>query len=151
GVIGNSPRAVSSALLAGKLLLFHSTNFGSMFTELTGRVAAFNEVGGLADMYVLSFANVDTLADRLRANCYDRLFIATGGFYDVITLEDMVVGGDLLIQLGLRDDQVDDEARTMMACARAISSDHARIAAFQSNWIGRCLTIFNVEPDIGAA
>lgn len=151
GVIGNSPREVRRAGLAGKHLHFESTNFGSAYTELMPRVTAYRRAGGHATIYVGAFANLRALAKKIRANHHDRIFVVTGGFYDSFSLEDMVFGGDLLELLEIPLQEMDDEARMMVASAILAHCPKERIALLQSNLIARCLDAFGMRDDIAAA
>ena len=150
GKLVNSPRAASAERLDGTLLHFHCTNLGTAFFELSKRAAAFQAAGGFADIYLGSFVNVGAIAARIRADSYSRLFVATGGFYEMLSFEDLVFAGELLACLGLAPDEMDDEARTMLACNQVAASDEERLDAFQTNWIGRWLIRLGKGADIGA-
>lgn len=151
GLIGNSPREVQRAGLVGKHLHFQSTNFGAAFTQLMPRVARFGEAGGRATVYVGAFANLRALAREVGARHYDRVFVVTGGFYESASFEDMVFGGDLLELLEIPTQEMDDEARLMVASAIMAHCSVERAALLRTDWIARCLTVFGMQDDIAAA
>lgn len=150
GIIGNSPRAVHSADLSGKLVHFSSTNFGAAFTEMVCRTGLFTAEGGNADLYVSCFHNVLAVSRLVRDGGYQRVFVGTGGFYDYVSLEDAIIAGQLLRAIEIDEDEADDEARTLMACAQAFTDPARVLRAFRSNWIGRALGLFGVDQDIEA-
>jgi phosphosulfolactate phosphohydrolase-like enzyme len=150
GVLGNSPCEVRPDLVRGKMVLFSSTNFGATFNEVMSWSRGFEAAGGQSFVAVATFANVDAVVAVLRREALDRVVVATGGFYDCISREDMVAGGDLFIGLGFDDREIDDEARAMVDAARACPSDVDRIASFGRDWIGRALVQFHHEADVAA-
>jgi phosphosulfolactate phosphohydrolase-like enzyme len=151
GVMGNSPREADPNAIRGKLVAFSSTNLGATFWEVMSWADNFITEGGVVTTVIASFANVTTVVKWLRHQDFDRIAIATGGFYDVASQEDMVVGGDIIAGLGLPVSALDDEARVMIGAASATSEPAIRVETFVSNWIGRSLKHFGMEKDIAAA
>lgn len=150
GVIGNSPRDAASALVHGRLVAFHSTNFGAAFTTVLAWRDVFTAAGGDASVVTATFANTARVAAYLRGQRFDRVAIAAGGFYNTVSIEDMVVGGDVLLALGCNEPLMDDEARLMVDAALARPDASSRLRSFRSNWIGRSLEHFGMEADIAA-
>lgn len=151
GVLGNSPREVRPAAVRGKLVAFHSTNFGAAFLEAAAWAAEFAARGGEPSLAVASFANAPAVSRWLRRRCFHRIGIATGGFYDVVSHEDVVVAGDVIASLRLPQELLDDEARVMVGAASALPTSQDRLASFTTNWIGRSLQHFGMIDDVAAA
>jgi phosphosulfolactate phosphohydrolase-like enzyme len=151
GVLGNSPREVRPAAVAGKLVAFHSTNFGAAFWEAAAWAAEFEARGGEPTLAVASFANTPAVSRWLRRRHFHRIGIATGGFYDVVSHEDVVVAGDVIADLRLPQEDLDDEARVMVGAASALPASRDRLASFTTNWIGRSLHHFGMLDDVAAA
>jgi|GEM_PF-4205881 len=150
GKLTNSPRHASTEQLHGTLLHFHCSNLGRAFFELSERASEFQVAGGIVDIYLGSFANVKAIAAQIGSQPYNRYFIATGGFYNMLSFEDLVFGGELLALLDIAPNQMDDEARTMLACNQAAPTENERLEAFQTNWIGRWLIRLGKGADIDA-
>jgi phosphosulfolactate phosphohydrolase-like enzyme len=150
GVMGNSPRAARPEIFEGQHVHFSTTNFGAAFTESARLVQRFNADGGRGELLVGSFVNAPAVGRMLRSESHDRVFLALGAFYDSPGLEDLVLGGDWLIEAGFRWQDLDDEARTMVLCASDLASTPDRLLAFQTGWIGQCLEFFEVGADVAA-
>lgn len=148
GIIGNSPRDAARADVAGRTVLFASTNFGAAFMELTAWASEFERAGGAVEIVVLTLANVDAVAAWIVANAFDRIAIGLGGFYDVVSEEDVVLAGDLIHRLSVPFTELDDEARLMVAAALAAGDQGDRLAGMRTNWIGRALAHFGMEADL---
>jgi phosphosulfolactate phosphohydrolase-like enzyme len=150
GVMGNSPRAAMPDILEGHHVHFSTTNFGAAFTESARLVEQFNEDGGSAEIWIGSFVNARAVGSMLRSGSHDRVFLALGAFYDSPGLDDLVLGGDWLIEAGFPWEDLDDEARTMVLCARGLANTPDRLGAFRTGWIGQCLQLFGVCDDVAA-
>jgi len=150
GVLANSPREARSDLLEGRVLHFFSTNFGRCLAEVVVKVTEYHEQGGSADVLLATFANADSVAARLRNDSYERVFLCMSGFYDHVSLEDDVLGGQILERIHIPFTDMDDEARSMVASARMLWSPEEQTTAFRTGWIGRCLERFGMAADIPA-
>jgi phosphosulfolactate phosphohydrolase-like enzyme/quercetin dioxygenase-like cupin family protein len=149
GVIGNCPsEAAACAELSGKLLHFQSTNFGSAFSEVALTVNEFRRIGGTAEIYIASFVNAAMVAKEISTLGYDRVLISCGGFYDNLSLEDDLVGGQIFSLLNLSMDELDDEGRVMLTSFRNFSTPIKQFEVLKSNWISSSLIAFNKEDDV---
>jgi phosphosulfolactate phosphohydrolase-like enzyme len=150
GCMGNSPREADADKLAGRLIAFRSTNFGALFHAVTGWAMRFRAAGGVPIVAVVSFANAAATAQWVGEIGFDRVIVATGGFYDCISQEDVGLAGDVISALRLPAAELDDEARVMLDAARHRESIADRLDHFRTNWIGRCLANFGMAKDIPA-
>jgi phosphosulfolactate phosphohydrolase-like enzyme len=150
GVIGNSPREAGADKLAGRLVAFRSTNFGALFYAVTAWARRFDAAGGAATVAVVSFANTVATARWARESDFDRAVVATGGFYDTSSQEDVGLAGDVISALRLPTTELDDEARIMVDVAHHRLNAFERVNHFRTNWIGRCLENFGMAEDIAA-
>lgn len=150
GIVGNSPRDAAVARVAGTMVAFSSTNFGAAYSELIAWRSRFVAAGGNPTIAVATFANVSRVAAWLNAGEFDRIAIALGGFYDVVSYEDVLLGGDLIRQLRHGDGDLDDEARIMAATSAHVPDLPSRLRHLRSNWIGQALATFGMDADIPA-
>ncbi|MGB0064869.1 MAG: 2-phosphosulfolactate phosphatase, partial [Terracidiphilus sp.] len=150
GLIGNSPVQASRIAWKGKHLHFKSTNFGAAFARVHELAREIRRRGGQVDVIVGSLANCAAIVRRIVSRHYDRVFVATGGFYESASEEDMIFGGDVFTGLGCVADDMDDEARLMLFAAQALPGTEARRAHLHTNWIGRALDRFGMADDIDA-
>jgi hypothetical protein len=97
-----------------------------------------------------SLSNTAAIVRRIASRAYDRVCVATGGFYENASLEDMVFGGDLVNGLGCNSHELDDDARLMRFAAEALPNPDARLESFHTNWIGRALDQFGMADDVDA-
>ena len=151
GVLGNSPREATPEKLAGRLVAFRSTNFGAQFYAVTKWADQFRKAGGVPTVAVAGFANLAATAQWINAFDFDRVVVATGGFYDVISEEDLYLAGDLIAALAIPTAAMDDEARIMVDVAQHRRDADLRLDHFRKNWIGQALASFGVAADIPAA
>jgi phosphosulfolactate phosphohydrolase-like enzyme len=147
GVVGNSPRQAASAFVKGCHIWFSSTNLGLAFTQITSLAHEFDS--GAIEVLLGTAANVEALALRLRRNPPERIFLILGGFYENPSFEDLHAAGRMIQLLELGWDELDDEARVMLACAIAVSPATLR-SILHTGWIGRCLKMFHAAADIDA-
>jgi 2-phosphosulfolactate phosphatase len=110
--LGNSPGQFTSDAVAGKVILFSTTNG----TDALGRAAEADPV------YFGSLVNVSELADLLRARTRrenEEIALVCSGTELCCSLEDMLAAGLLLEKLGARgeDWQLDDGALAVLAVA----------------------------------
>jgi phosphosulfolactate phosphohydrolase-like enzyme len=114
GIIGNSPLiAANCNSLKGNVLHFQSTNFARTFIDMFELISlCVNPI----DIYVISFANINCTAATLKHGSYSRFFLACGGFYESLSLEDMALGGSLVAALSEPRETLDDESLAMFAC-----------------------------------
>lgn len=150
GCMGNSPREADAGKLADRLIAFRSTNFGALFHAVTDWAIRFRAAGGAPIVMVVSFANAAVTAKRVGEIGFDRVVVATGGFYDCISQEDVLLAGDVISALRLPTAELDDEARIMLDAARHRPSAADRLSHLRTNWIGRCLANFGTAEDIPA-
>lgn len=149
GIIGNSPtEAAQCKELANKHLHFQSTNFGSSFTEVAEQAKAFINVGGNADIYVASFVNAQAVAKEIALADYDKVYIVCGGFYNCVSMEDDIVGGMILNELGFGYNDMDDEARMMLSLFRDFNTPEKQFEVLRTNWISSSLSCFGKEADV---
>ena len=99
-------------------------------------------------MYVASFANAISISTIIRELNYDRVFICCGGFYDSPSLEDEIVGGQILHELRLPMEKFDDTARIMLTVYRAYDTLEKQYEITRTNWIGSSLSTFDRQDDI---
>jgi len=144
GIIANSPlEACLTAELEGCLLHFQSTNFARIFIDLVEFAARCRAE---TDLYVISLANAVGTATALNRMGYDRVIVASGGFYEGVALEDVVAGGGFIDALGWDEAQIDDEAKTMVAAHRCYAGDPG---IFHTSWTAKVLTKIGRGADIG--
>lgn len=149
GIIGNSPaEAANCKELANKHLHFQSTNFGGSFTEVSDHIREYISVGGNADIFVASFVNANAVAEKITSLDYDRVYIVCGGFYNCVSLEDDIVGGMILNQLGFDYNDMDDEARMMLSLYRNFNTPEKQFDVLRTNWISSSLGCFGKEGDV---
>jgi phosphosulfolactate phosphohydrolase-like enzyme len=148
-IIGNSPLDASrTPEISGKHLHFQSMNFGNTFSEIANQVSDYIDSGGRADIFVASFVNATSVGCFLKNNNYDAVYIACGGFYDCTSLEDEIVGGMILNELGYTFDEIDDDARGMLSIFKYLNTAHKQYAALKTNWVSTYLTNFGKQHDI---
>jgi len=150
GLIGNSPVQAARVKWAGKHLHFNSTNFGAAFTGVHTLAQEIRGAGGQVDVVIGCLANSAAIVRRIAAYRYDRVCVATGGFYESASEEDMIFGGDIFTGLGCAAAEMDDEARLMKFAAQACPDAEVRLAHLHSNWIGRALDRFGMGDDVDA-
>ena len=150
GLIGNSPVQAARVRWAGKHLHFNSTNFGAAFAGVHTLAQEIRARGGQVDIVIGCLANSAAIVRRIEAQRYDRVCVATGGFYENASEEDMLFGGDIFTGLGCTPEEMDDEARLMQFAAQACPDAEARLAHLHSNWIGRALDRFGMGEDVDA-
>lgn len=149
GLIGNSPAEAAACVeLHEKFLHFQSTNFGSVFSEVALIVNEFLEMGGAAEIYVASFVNAAAVAKEISMHGYDRVLISCGGFYDSVSLEDNLVGGQILYELSFAMNELDDEAREMLTAFQTFNTPAKQYGILNTNWISRSLAAFGREDDV---
>ncbi len=149
GIIGNSPtEAANCKELANKHLHFQSTNFGGSFTEVSDQIREYISIGGNADIFVASFVNANAVAEKIASSDYDRVYIVCGGFYNCVSLEDDIVGGMILNQLGFDYNDMDDEARMMLSLYRNFDTPEKQFDVLRTNWISSSLGCFGKEGDV---
>ena len=149
GIIGNSPTETANCKgLANKHLHFQSTNFGGSFTEVSDQIREFISIGGNADIFIASFVNANAVAKKIAASDYDRVYIVCGGFYNCVSLEDDIVGGMILNQLGFDYNDLDDEARMMLFLYRNFDTPEKQFDVLKTNWISSSLGCFGKEADV---
>ena len=149
GIIGNSPsEAANCSELENAHLHFQSTNFGGTFTEVTDQVRQFRRIGGHADIYVASFVNAEAVIQKISASGYDKVYIACGGFYNCLSLEDDIAGGILLDGLGFGYNDMDDEARVMLSLFHEFNTPEKQYEVLRTNWISASLSCFGKEGDV---
>ena len=146
GAFGNSALDVP-ADLAGKNVLFYSTNLGRAYEAVTSLVSARSDVS----VFVAAMSNIAVLASILAAGGYERIVLVSGGFYGRLSLEDAVAGGRLIKELGFHGEELDDGATAMTAIALEFDDDDRLVSALHHNRIGRALVHYGREPDIAAA
>ncbi len=82
--------------------------------------------GGMPVICAMSIANVEATVEYILSTAPDRVWLTCGGFYGAATLEDSVAAGlaiELLIERGYAtEDQLDDEARSMLMQGRYFTS-----------------------------
>lgn len=150
GCMGNSPREADTAKFAGRLVAFRSTNFGQLFCSVTEWALRFRAAGGVPIVAVVSFANAVATARWALEIGFDRAIVAMGGFYDVISQEDVALAGNVVLGLRVPTAELDDEARIMRDAALYRPNAADWICDFRTNWIGRCLAHFGMAEDIPA-
>ncbi len=149
GIIGNSPKEAANCKdLVNKHLHFQSTNFGGSFTEVSDQIREYISIGGNADIFVASFVNANAVAEKITASDYDRVYIVCGGFYNCVSLEDDIVGGMILNQLGFDYNDMDDEARMMLSLYRNFDTPEKQFDVLRTNWISSSLGCFGKEGDV---
>lgn len=149
GIIGNSPKeAANCKELVNKHLHFQSTNFGGSFTEVSDQVRDYINTGGNADIFVASFVNAKAVANKIAAMTYDKVYIVCGGFYNCLSLEDNIVGGMILNELAIDQNDMDDEARMMLTMYRQFNTPEKQLEALRTNWISTSLSCFGKEADV---
>jgi len=149
GIIGNSPtEAANCKELANKHLHFQSTNFGGSYTEVTEHIKEYKSIGGDADIYVASFVNAKAVAQKIAITGYDKVYIACGGFYNCVSMEDNIVGGIILNELGFDYNDMDDEARMMLSLYRSFDTSEKQFDVLRTNWISSSLGCFGKEGDV---
>lgn len=143
GIVGNSPSfACNSPELTGKFLHFQSTNFGKAFGDMVkfSRSESFK-----SDIYVMSFLNCTATANRINSGDYEKIFVVCGSFFDCMSIEDMVLGGQLLFDLGLPIDKMDDDALAMYACYQSFGKNKV---ALERGWTARVLNELGKFEDV---
>lgn len=150
GLIGNSPVQAARIAWTGKHLHFNSTNFGAAFAGVHALAQEIRARGGQVDIVIGALANSAAIVGRIAAQPYDRVCVATGGFYESASEEDMIFGGDVFTGLGCAVEEMDDEARLMRFAAQAVPDAEARRVHLHTNWIGRALDRFGMGDDVDA-
>src|SRR5205085_3723076 len=118
------------------------------FSEVVLSVNEFRKIGGNAEIYVASFVNADSVAKEISSRGFDRVLISCGGFYDNISLEDDLVGGQIFHQLNFEIDELDDEGRIMLSLFQSFNTPAKQFEVLKSNWISRSLVAFGKENDV---
>lgn len=148
--MGNSPLEPVPNKFFGKMILFSSTNLGSLFQKTVKWSADFKSSGGCVSIYIVSIANSSATARWIADKNFNRIVIAGAGFYDCASHEDLITGGNLIRALAIPYEELDDEARAMVDCAKANPTAENRLASFRKNWIGKALIQFQRSADIEA-
>ena len=142
GIVGNSPIEawIKRRSINGRLLHFQSTNFAKVFVRA---IELTRPKMGSVDIYVISFANAELTSSIFRKKSYDRILLISAGFFECISLEDMVLGGLFTSNLGLSATAQDDDALSMLACYNSIS-----LSALSHSWTARVLNRLQKQDDI---
>lgn len=146
GEFGNSALEVPSDL-TGRSVVFFSTNAGRAVEAITNIV----KPNSGAAVFLASMRNLDLVAETITIRGYQRLVIASGGFYERLSLEDAVAGGRIIRLLGFPETSMDDGALSMVALADRYSNDDELVDVLRNNRIGKALCHYGRKADIAAA
>lgn len=146
GVIGNSPRDVTTSLVEGKYVKFVSTNGARAVDQAVNL--------GFCDIYIACLANIAVTLKAAIANGAERILFAAGGFYQTTTYEDTFcigIGTAELIKLGFADELTCcDEA--VLALRLAENYPHANdfLHALQRRQVPLLLNAIGLGHDVTA-
>jgi len=115
--LGNSPREYTREVVAGKVVIFTTTNG-------TQALAAAKDSGAV---YIGSFVNFNVVADAVAGR--DKVTVICAGNNGQLSLEDFVCAGGLVARLAKKTAQLDDAALAARAAYRALKDDLARALA----------------------
>ena len=73
------------------------------------------------------------------------MYVVCSGFFDCLSIEDMVLGGRLVSQLGFPHERLDDDALAMVACHTTYSN---QAAILQQSWVAKVLHRLGKEGDL---
>lgn len=145
---GNSPSKVPGPeVLRGALVHFYSSNLGSLMQPLLHLVTQ-SKRRAATYVYLASFVNAAALVKRLVEDGTEALIIATGGFYEMISLEDFLLGGKIFTEIGFDASHLDDEARAMMLAYSALATDDDLVTEVRSCGISRWLERLGKDADV---
>lgn len=149
GIIGNSPsEAACCELLNNKHLHFESSNFGKTFNEVTSLVNDFKTIGGDVTLYIGSIFNAKAISNVIQKRGYNKVYFVCGGFYNGITLEDEIAAGAIISNLKVKQNEIDDEARTMLLLFNKYNSPEKQYKLLSTNTVAKLLSIFGKNNDI---
>ena len=115
--LGNSPREYTREVVAGKVVIFTTTNG-------TQALAAAKD----SDMVLVgSFVNFSAIADAVAA--HEAVTILCAGNNGRLSLEDFACAGGLVSRLAKRASQLDDAALAARAAYKSLGTDLARALA----------------------
>ena len=100
------------------------------------------------EIYVASFANAKATARTLLSEGYSRIYLVCGIFFECLSIEDMVLGGQIIAQLGSAFDRLDDDAQAMLACFQAYGN---KPSILEQSWVGKVLKHLDKTADIADA
>jgi 2-phosphosulfolactate phosphatase len=112
--LGNSPREYTREVVAGKVVVFTTTNG-------TQALAAARESGTI---FIGCFVNFSAVADAVAG--FDAVTVLCAGNNGRLSLEDFTCAGGLVARLAKRTAQLDDAALAARAAYGALKDDLAR-------------------------
>jgi|CXWL01.1.fsa_nt_gi phosphosulfolactate phosphohydrolase-like enzyme len=149
-VLSNSPLdASANDNLSGTLLRFSSTNFGSQFFTVMPLAESLVEQGADVTVLMANAFNSEAIAQTI--GTADRVFLCAGGFYNAPSMEDLTVAGQIICRADINISELDDEARSMLACFNLAEKHKNDGSFYHTTAIGRCLSEFGRAEDINAS
>jgi len=133
--LGNSPLEYSRETVAGKTLIFNTTN----------GTKAIKKSLGSAKIYMASFLNLSAIVEELQAE-KNEIVLLCAGWKGRLALEDMLLAGNIIYNLGgghLSDD-ANDGAKVAYGLYEKYSGD-IRSVIFQSNHAQRLINVVGTE------
>jgi len=148
GVLANSPLEVIPQVVSGKFVKFFSTNGAKALDAV--------ENSGMGELFLAGLPNIALTALEAQRRGADVIWFVCGGFYESLTLEDMVCVGrgvQALLDSGfLSPDQLDDEARISLLAATCYAGNDIRlIKDLQGAQVGTLLQNIGKAADVAAS
>lgn len=151
--VGNSPTSIQLGQFENTALRFFSTNGSRALGALM--------LARPMSIHAMSMANLDKTIDQVLEGSPERIWLACGGFYGGMALEDTVAGGFAVMRIlnagFATEDELDDEALTMLMLARYYMETDYRLrgdlltSRLQNLQVGSLLTKIGHASDIQAS